>query len=113
MNLRSAHARAQNDSSDIRQEMKLLIEVQDISDELDILEMVLRDQHKTMSELRKILRKKGAPGGDNHVLVSHQDWVGRMKGINEKTSEAVIKPHQYPPTSHLPSSWLRLAANTS
>lgn len=98
LNLTSAglHGGTQHDSSDIRQEMKLLIEVQDISEELDILEMVLRDQHKTMSDLRNILHGKGVPGGENHVLVSHQEWIGRMKEINEKTSKAVTEPQSLP-----------------
>lgn len=88
----------QRDASNIQREMNCLIEVRDIGEELDILEMVLRDQSNTMTDMKKILDEQlPVPWEENRVLVNHRAWIGRMRDINDKTNQAVYLTHFYYP----------------
>jgi ElaB/YqjD/DUF883 family membrane-anchored ribosome-binding protein len=74
----------------IKTELSLLVEVQDISDELEILEKVLKDQSDSMTEMKDILAAKGLTqwtGGRATEL--HTQWVQRMQKMATKTKDTV------------------------
>jgi Mg2+ and Co2+ transporter CorA len=72
------------DSLRIREEMGLLIEIQDICDELEILKLVLTDQGETMDKMERVFVKRdGSPKATcrpkNAILAAHLHRIDRME----------------------------------
>jgi hypothetical protein len=87
----------------IKTELSLLVEVQDICDELEILEKVLKDQSDSMTEMTDILAAKGPTrwtGG--RATEVHTQWVQRMQKMATKTKDSV-STCQYLQTRHQPA----------
>ena len=84
-------------------ETALLVEIKDISEELDILQIVLDDQKKTMEDMAKVTREitKGSTVttvigkdenlslGHNRVLYSHLYRIQKMKKMTENSYKGV------------------------
>jgi len=76
----------------------MLMEIKDISDELDILKIVLNEQKKTMKDMDRVTKKltKERPTNaitkdenlsleNNRVLESHLYRIEKMKKMTEKS----------------------------
>lgn len=87
---------------DIKKETALLVEIKDISEELDILQIVLDDQKETMEDMAKVTREitKGTVTtviskdeilslGHNRVLYSHLYRIQKMKKMTENSYKGV------------------------
>lgn len=88
----------------ITAETKLLVEIKDIRDELDILQMVLTDQSKPSRDFAGIIenRKRAqmdtakevdSPKAHNTVLESHLYRIEKMEKLAKKTYQAVGSPY--------------------
>jgi hypothetical protein len=86
---------------DIKKETALLVEIKDISDELDILQIVLDDQKKTMEDMARVIGKvkTGTITTDenlslehNRVLDSHLYRIQKMKKMTENSYHGVSTP---------------------
>jgi len=90
---------------DIKKETALLVEVKDISDELDISKTVLDNQKKTMKDMDRVTQEltKGstttATSKDenfslesNRVLESHLYRIQKMKTMTENSYKGVSSP---------------------
>jgi hypothetical protein len=90
------------DSLSIREEMGLLIEIQDICDELEILKLVLTDQGETMDKMEKVFIKgddspKARP--KNAILAAHLHRIDRMEKAAAGTRKSVstVQIRGFPP----------------
>lgn len=90
---------------DIKKETALLVEIKDISDELDILKIVLDDQKKTMKDMDRVTQELTKGTGitaatkdenlsleNNRVLESHLYRIQKMKMMTENSYKGVSPP---------------------
>lgn len=90
---------------DIKKETSLLVEIKDISDELDILQIVLDDQKKTMEDMARVTQEvtngssttvTGTDGNTslehNRVLDSNLYRIQKMKKMAENSYQGVRFP---------------------
>lgn len=107
---------------DIKKETAMLVEIKDISDELDILKIVLDEQKKTledMDQVTKNLTKKTPTAmitrdeslslGNNRVLESHLYRIEKMKKMTEKSHLGVSTP----PLQHFSEADLQSSVSAS
>lgn len=88
---------AENDySMDIQREVKLLVEVQDICDELEILQKIFADQKNSVTELSDIISstmKRGNSWKGSRTTMLHTERAGRLKQIAMGTKKSVSHCH--------------------
>jgi len=90
---------------DIKKETAMLVEIKDISDELDILKIVLDEQKKTMEDMDRVTKEltKERPKTtitkdenlsleNNRVLESHLYRIEKMVKMAEKSYMGVSSP---------------------
>lgn len=84
---------ASNDySMDIQREVKLLVEVQDICDELEILQKIFADQNNSVTELSDIIssaKNRDKPWKGSRSTMLHTERAGRLKQIAKGTKKSV------------------------
>ncbi|KAE9366832.1 hypothetical protein N431DRAFT_384803 [Stipitochalara longipes BDJ] len=75
----------------IAAETKLLVEIKDIRDELNILELVLKDELKALEEFEQAIsgKAKGPPLTQNKVLLSHLERIQKMNDLAANTYQAL------------------------
>ncbi|KAH8205329.1 hypothetical protein TruAng_000576 [Truncatella angustata] len=77
----------------IQKEARLLVEIEDIREELNILRVVLEDQSNKFEDMFDIsehqLYDDCLSVKDNRLLASHLQWIGTMEKMAKKTSKAL------------------------
>ncbi|KAH6621147.1 hypothetical protein B0J18DRAFT_431690 [Chaetomium sp. MPI-SDFR-AT-0129] len=84
---------ASNDySMDIQREVKLLVEVQDICDELEILQKIFADQNNSVTELSDIIssaKNRDKPWKGSRSTMLHTERADRLKQIAKGTKKSL------------------------
>jgi hypothetical protein len=79
-----------SNSMDIKTEIALLVEVEEICDELELLEKVLEDQKKTVTEMSGIIATQSkTEWTGTRVTTLHEQRVDRMVHMAASTKESV------------------------